>query len=63
MEFLDSLNFYLFSHPVLLGHLAAAFRIKYWLLSGIAIYFMFLPLRESRKKEQEASENKDQFLA
>ena len=63
MEFLDSLNLYLSSHPVMFDQLVTIFRIKYWLLSGIAIYFLFLPSRESRKQQKEAAEKDGQFLA
>ena len=43
MELFDSLNHYLMTHPVMLDQLEFAFRIKYWLLLGVAIYFIILP--------------------
>ena len=63
MEIIDSLNIYLSSHPLMFDQLITVFRIKYWLMSGIALYFLFLPLRESKKKQKEAVTKKGQFLA
>lgn len=63
MEILDSLNLYLSNHPVMFDQLVTAFRIKYWILSGIALYFVFLPSRESKKKEKQAITKEGQFLA
>ncbi len=63
MEFFDSLNLYLSSHPVMFDQLITAFRIKYWILSGLAIYFLFLPSRERKKKQKEAVTKDGQFLA
>jgi hypothetical protein len=66
MDFLDSLNHYLATHPVMLDQLEFAFRIKYWLLLGIAIYFVLLPYREYKKeikKQIELSKTEGHFLA
>ncbi len=51
MEILDLLNFQLQTNPEMLAQLAFAFKIKYWLLIGLAFYFIFfLPYRDSKKK-------------
>lgn len=67
MDFFDSLNLYLMHHPVMLDQLAFAFRLKFWLLLGLALYFMFLPYRQRKKDiKQEielAKTAKDRFLA
>lgn len=66
MDFFDSLNHYLAIHPVLLGQLEFAFRIKYWLFIGVAIYFILLPYRERKKeikRQIELSKKKGHFLA
>jgi len=66
MEFFDSLNHYLATHPVVLDHLEVAFRIKYWLLLGIAVYFVLLPYRRYRKeikRQIELSKTEGHFLA
>lgn len=67
MDIIDSLNLYLMQHPIMLGQLAVAFRVKFWLLLGLAIYFVLLPYRQRKKdlKKQEeiAGKAKDRFLA
>ena len=63
MEIFDSLNIYLSSHPVMIDQLMTVFRIKFWLLSGIALYFLFLPSRENKKNQKEAATKEGQFLA
>lgn len=66
MDFLESLNLYLMTHPVMLSQLAFVFRIKFWLLLGLAIYFISLPYRQRRKdlkKQLELAKRKDRFLA
>lgn len=66
MEFFDSINLYLFSHPDMLVQLELAFRIKYWLLLALAFYFVLLPYRQRRKdikSQAEQSKKRDSFLA
>jgi len=66
MDFFDSLNLYLMTHPVMLDQLELAFRIKYWILLGLAIYFVFLPYRERKKemkKQKELAKKGKHFLA
>jgi hypothetical protein len=66
MEIFDSINLYLFNHPAMLDHLEFMIRIKFWLLLGLALFFMFLPYREQRKrrkKQVELSKKRDHFLA
>lgn len=66
MEIFDSLNLYLMTHSVMLDQLEFMFRIKYWLLTGLAIYFVLLPYREHKKeimKQKEMARNRDHFLA
>lgn len=66
MEIFDSINLYLFNHPMMLDQLEFAFRIKYWLFLGLAFYFILLPYRERRKrikKQAEFSKKQDSFLA
>lgn len=50
MEFLESLNQYLMTHPVMQDELEFLFRIKHWILLGLAIYFVLLPYREHKKE-------------
>ncbi len=50
----------------MLDQLELVFRIKYWFLLGLAIYFLTLPYRERKKeiKRQKAlSKTRDHFLA
>ena len=66
MELFDSINIYLINHPVMLDQLELAFRIKYWLLSGLAIYFVTLPYRVHKqeiRKQKKLSKTRDHFLA
>lgn len=66
MEIFDSINLYLMNHPVMIDQLAFAFRIKYWLLLGLAFYFILLPHRQYRKeikKQSEQSKTPGKFLA
>lgn len=56
MAFLDSLNQYLMSHPVMLDELEFLFRIKYWVLLGLAVYFVLLPCRENKKEMRQQAE-------
>ena len=65
MEIFDSINIYLMAHPIMLDQLELVFRIKYWFLLGLAIYFLTLPYRERKKeiKRQKAlSKTRDHFL-
>lgn len=66
MDFIDSLNLYLMNHPIMIDQLAVVFRIKFWTLLGLALYFLFLPYRQRRKelaKQIERAKEKDRFLA
>ena len=66
MELFDSINIYLMNHPVMLDQLELAFRIKYWLLLGLAIYFVTLPYRENKKQirtQNKLSKTRTHFLA
>ncbi len=66
MEIFDSINLYLMSYPIMLSHLELAFRIKYWILLGLAIYFVLLPYREQKKeirRQKELSKTSGHFLA
>lgn len=67
MDFFDSLNLYLMHHPIMLSQLLFAFRLKFWLLLMLALYFLTLPYRQRKKdikKEIElAKKAKDRFLA
>lgn len=66
MEIFDSINLYLFNHPVMLDQLELVLRIKFWVLSALALYFILLPYREQRKRDKEQvelSKKPDRFLA
>jgi len=66
MEVFDSINLYLMTHPVMLEDLEFAFRIKYWLFLGLAIYFVLLPYREHKKeirRQKALAKSKGHFLA
>ena len=63
MELFDQLNFYLNTHPGMLEQLAFAIQIKYWILLALALYFILLPYRHSKKKSARAADDKNQFLA
>jgi len=54
------------THPAMLDQFEFVLRIKYWLLLGLAIYFVLLPYREHKKevrKQKELSKTRDHFLA
>jgi hypothetical protein len=66
MEIFDSINLYLMTHPVMIDQLELVFRVKYWCLLGLALYFVLLPFREQKKeiKRQKAlSKTRGHFLA
>ncbi len=66
MDIFDSLNHYLMHHPVMLSQLELAFRIKFWALLGLAVYFVLLPYRHRQKeikRQVELAKAKDKFLA
>ncbi len=58
MDIFDSINLYLMTHPIIIDQLEFVFRIKYWGLLGLALYFVLLPYREQKKK----SKNRDSCL-
>jgi type II secretory pathway component PulF len=63
MEIFDSLNLYLHSHPTLLAEMVFLFRIKAWLLFGLAMYFVFLMHRTQKKEQAELAKRDDNFMA
>jgi len=66
MELFDSINLYLVNHPVMLAQLEFAFRIKFWLLLGLAFYFIVLPYRQHRRetgKQIGLSKKRGRFVA
>ncbi len=63
MEIFDQINFYLSTHPSALATLAFAFKVKYVILSGLAFYFIMLPIREERKRKAQNVKDKNKFLA
>ncbi len=66
MDFFDSINLYLMNHPIMLGQLELAFKIKFWVLLGLALYFVLLPYREHKKaikKQKELSKKPGHFQA
>jgi len=65
MEIFDSINLYLMTHPIMMDQLELAFRIKYWLFLGLAIYFVLLPYREHKKeikKQREQAKTNGHFI-
>ena len=50
MEIFDSINQYLMVHPIMIDQLEFVFRIKFWILLGLALYFVLLPYREHKKE-------------
>lgn len=50
MDIFDAINAHLTANPDMLGQLEMLFRIKFWLLLGLAAYFLSLPYREQRKR-------------
>jgi len=66
MEFLESLNQYLMTHPVMQDELELLFRVKHWILLGLAVYFILLPYREHKKeisRQAELAKMSGHFLA
>lgn len=66
MEIFDSINLHLLSHPEMLSQLEFLFRVKFWLLLGLAFYFISLPYRQHHKdvkNQAEKSKKRDRFLA
>ena len=63
MGIFDFMNNFLHSHPVMLDQLEFAFRIKFWLLLILAVYFLLLPYREKSKKGKKQLLRRNQFLA
>lgn len=62
MELFDQLNLYLTTHPAMLAQLAFAFKIKYWILLALALYFIFLPYRHSKKESTRVKRDENQFF-
>lgn len=50
MEFLEYLNAQIVANPELSMQLETAFRLKYWGLLLLALYFLLLPVREQKKQ-------------
>ncbi|WAK03053.1 hypothetical protein [Methylobacter sp. YRD-M1] len=63
MEIFDSINLYLHSHPTLLAEMMFLFRLKAWILCGLALYFVFLMHRTQKKEQAELAKRDDNFLA
>jgi hypothetical protein len=63
MEIFDTLNVYLHSHPTLLAQMVFLFRIKAWILFGLALYFVVLMHRTDKKEKAELAKRDDNFLA
>ncbi|MCF6203517.1 MAG: hypothetical protein L3J59_07590 [Methylococcaceae bacterium] len=66
MDIFDSINLYLMTHPIIIDQLEFVFRIKYWGLLGLALYFVLLPYREQKKeikKQRQLSKTRGNFLA
>jgi len=63
MEIFDSLNHYLHTHPGLLAEMMFLFRIKAWLLCGLALFFVFLMHRTRKKEQAELAKRNDNFEA
>jgi len=65
MEIFDSINLYLMSHPAMLEQLALLFRIKFWLLLGLAFWFLYLASRETinKRSQPEPADGKAYLLA
>ena len=57
MEFLEYINSQIASHPELALQLEAAFRLKFWALLLLALYFLLLPLREQKKQRVRLDEH------
>ena len=52
MDILDTINAHLASNPDMISQLETMMRIKFWLLLGLAIYFLSLPYREQKKRAE-----------
>lgn len=66
MDIFDSINLYLMHHPVMLSQLLFFFRLKFWILLALGIYFVSLPYRaerKERKRRARSAKAKDRFLA
>lgn len=66
MDLFDTINVYLMNHPIMLDQLQFAFRIKYWVILGLALYFVCLPYRQHKKdlrKQKELAKTRGHFLA
>jgi hypothetical protein len=63
MEIFDSINLYLSTHPAMLDQLELLFRIKFWILLVMALYFMTLPYRHARKQQAQLALKEGYFLA
>lgn len=66
MEFFDSINHYLMTHPVMIEQLESILKIKSGILLGLAAYFVLLPYREQKKqrqKQKQLSKQPGHFLA
>lgn len=63
MEIFDTLNLYLQTHPALLAQMVFLFRIKAWILFGLALYFVILMHRTGKKERAELAKRDDNFLA
>jgi len=53
------------THPIMMDQLELAFKIKYWLFLGLAIYFVLLPYREHKKeikKQRKQAKTDGHFL-
>lgn len=60
MEIFDHINMYLVSSPDSLEQLEMMFRIKFWLLLAVAVYFLSLPYRQRRKEKQQDEQSAKQ---
>ncbi len=63
MDIFDKFNLYLFHHPDMLTQLEFAFRIKYWCLLIIAIYFLVKVSLYTKQETKKPSVRNGQFLA
>ena len=52
MDIFDTINAHLASNPQMLDQLELMFKIKFWLLLALAVYFLSLPYREQKKRTQ-----------
>lgn len=68
MEIFDAINAHLASNPMMMDQLEMMFRIKFWLLLALLVYFLSLPYREQRKRRlkklaEKRNGNSGSFLA